>query len=281
MAQQPRPQVSKPSADTPTEQLTVISPAQPAESNTPGLTINKVLAGAGAAATSAVLGSFFGAAGTVTGAALGSMVVTLATAVYNHSLDRTRDTVTARIKHSGGPRMERTGRAEVAAPRGTPERKTGPTRDLIPPTEPPTPAARPKQRIGVLAAATVLLFALGMGVVTGIELIKGSTLTRGQNGTSIGQLISGNGAPAPTTEAPTTESPTTTSDTPNPTTTPSAKPTTGGAPQQAPSVEPSIPNPNLTPAPVTLTPTTGPTPGPTKSGTSQPAPPASPGLGRS
>ena len=44
------------------------------------LTVNKVIAGAGAAATSAVLGSFFGAMGTVAGAALGSVfsaVVTL------------------------------------------------------------------------------------------------------------------------------------------------------------------------------------------------------------
>jgi hypothetical protein len=81
------------------------TPAPPAGSDAPGLTINKVLAGAGAAATSAVLGSFFGAAGTVTGAALGSIVVTLATAVYHHSLDRTRDTVTARIKNSGRSRM--------------------------------------------------------------------------------------------------------------------------------------------------------------------------------
>ncbi|MDT7672106.1 MAG: hypothetical protein QOD82_8 [Pseudonocardiales bacterium] len=277
MPRQPRHRVSKPSADIPTEQLTV-PPAQPAGPNAPSLTINKVLAGAGAAATSAVLGSLFGAAGTVTGAALGSMVVTLSTAVYNHSLDRTRDTVTARIKHSGGPRMGRTGRAEVPAPRDAPDRETDPPGDLTLPTEPPAAAARPKQRIGVLAAATVLLFALGMGVVTGIELIKGSTLTRGQHGTSIGQLISGGGPPTTAIEAPTTESPTTTSATPSPTTTPSEEPTTGGASQPVPSAGPVVPNPNSTPAPVTLTPTTGPTPGPTKSGTPQPAPSAGPSL---
>jgi hypothetical protein len=257
--------------------LTVLTPAQHPEPNVSGLTINKVLAGAGASATSAVLGSFFGAAGTVTGAALGSMVITLATAVYNHSLDRTRDTVAARIKHSGGHSVEK--RVEAAAPRGVPAGKTGPAVDFTTPEEPPGPVTRPKQRIAVLAAATVLLFALGMGVVTGIELIKGSTLTRGQNGTSIGQLIKGGGAPATKTEAPTTESPTTSSATSSPAATPSSEPTKSGASQPVPSHDPVVPNLKVTPAPVTLTPTTGPTPGPTKSGVPQPKPSTGPGPG--
>jgi hypothetical protein len=249
-----------------------------AESNSPGLTINKVLAGAGAAATSAAAGSFFGAAGTVTGAALGSMVVTLATAVYSHSLDRTRDTVTARIRHSGGPRLGKPRHLGAPDTRDAPESTADPSQDLLLPTDPPAPAARPRQRIGVLAAATLLLFALGMGVVTGIELIKGSTLTRGQHGTSIGQLITG-GAPAPATEAPATDPSTTTSATPVPTTAPSVEPTTGGASQPPPSTGSVIPIPNSTEVPITLTPTTGPTPGPTKRGTPQPAPSAAPGLG--
>ena len=62
------------------------------------LTINKVIAGAGAAATSAVLGSFFGAMGTVTGAAVGSIASTMVTAFYEHSLNRTKDTVAARLR---------------------------------------------------------------------------------------------------------------------------------------------------------------------------------------
>ena len=44
------------------------------------LTVNKLVAGAGAAATSAVLGSFFGAMGTVGGAALGSVFSAIVTA---------------------------------------------------------------------------------------------------------------------------------------------------------------------------------------------------------
>jgi hypothetical protein len=46
------------------------------------LGVNKLIAGAGAAATSAILGSFFGAMGTVTGAAVGSIASTVVTSVY-------------------------------------------------------------------------------------------------------------------------------------------------------------------------------------------------------
>ncbi len=62
------------------------------------LTVNKVLAGAGAAATSAVLGSFFGAMGTVTGAAVGSIASTIVTGLYEHSLNRTKETLNAQIR---------------------------------------------------------------------------------------------------------------------------------------------------------------------------------------
>ena len=53
----------------------------------PDLTVNKVLAGAGAAITAAVLGSFFGVAGTVVGAAVGSVASTIATSLYERSLN--------------------------------------------------------------------------------------------------------------------------------------------------------------------------------------------------
>src|SRR3954471_10809191 len=86
----------------------VADPPKPAD-----LTVNKVLAGAGAAATSAVLGSFFGAGGTVLGAALGSVVSTLATAIYQHSLDRTRETFRARIRLPSGRTVDVTGSADV------------------------------------------------------------------------------------------------------------------------------------------------------------------------
>lgn len=156
------------------------------------LTVNKVLAGAGAAATSAVLGSFFGATGTVFGAALGSVASTVATVVYQRSLDRTRDTLVARVRV---PRRRQqtevsdapTVRLEVPRPRESPEAATTQLRV--------EPALRRPRRIWLWAGATVLVFVLGLLVVTGLEWAKGSTLTTGQSGTSVGRVI----APPPAT----------------------------------------------------------------------------------
>lgn len=60
------------------------------------ITVTQIGASAGAAATSALGASFFGAGGTITGAALGAVISTVAGAVYNRSLesagDRLKDT---------------------------------------------------------------------------------------------------------------------------------------------------------------------------------------------
>src|SRR5215212_2270215 len=90
--------------------------------------------GAGAAATSAVVGSFYGAAGTVLGAALGSVVSMIATTLYQHSLDRTRDTVKARIKLPSGRTVDVAGKVEVPAPRVAAAGETGRARVYVTPT---------------------------------------------------------------------------------------------------------------------------------------------------
>jgi hypothetical protein len=61
-------------------------PTAAAPAKAPELTVNKVLAGAGAAATSAVLGSYFGATCTVASAALGSVARAAATTLYHRQL---------------------------------------------------------------------------------------------------------------------------------------------------------------------------------------------------
>src|SRR4051794_17518302 len=88
-AQPRRPAVLRPPGSGPT--ASPPSAAPPARKG--DLTVNKVIAGACAAATSAVLGSFFGALGTVAGAAIGAIASTIATSLYEHSLNRTQDTV--------------------------------------------------------------------------------------------------------------------------------------------------------------------------------------------
>lgn len=185
----PRPGPPRPTPDGPPE---AVPPAK-------DLTVNKILAGAGAAATSAVLGSFFGAAGTVAGAALGSVASTVAATIYQRYLDRTRDTLVARIR-PGRPGSGAVSPTEstIPMPRVPAEGET--VRLRVEPVVPP-PAAR--RRWMLWAGATVLVFVLGLLAVTGIEWVKGSTLTSGDSGTSVGRVLGENrGSPTDTTLTP-------------------------------------------------------------------------------
>ncbi|NMI01935.1 hypothetical protein, partial [Pseudonocardia acidicola] len=214
--QPPRPQPPVPPAQAVGPAATVAAPAaEPeAKAKAPDLTINKLVAGAGAAATSAVFGSYFGAAGTVTGAAVGSVITTLGSTIYQRSLDRTRDKVKAKIKLPSGRTVEVTrdaaagpGGADPAtvrmpAPRISPEgRPTGvpPRPGVGVPARQVSPALdsgrklRPRQ-IAVMSGVTVLIFALGLLVVTGVEWAKGSPLSGGDSGTSVSRVFSGSTA---------------------------------------------------------------------------------------
>jgi len=178
------------------------------------LTVSKVVAGAGAAATTAVVGSVFGADGTVVGAAVGSIVSAVAAATYERSLDQTRKIVTTRVRR-GGEDVEITQvmsadalAAEVTQviPVQRPATGAHPTGSIA-------PAVRPRRaRWPFFAGAAVLIFVVGMLLVTGIEFFTGGpVLSSNQSGTSVGTLLrEGPGAQsAPTTEEATpTASPT-------------------------------------------------------------------------
>lgn len=196
------------------------------------LTVNKVIAGASAAATSAVLGSFFGAMGTVAGAALGSVFSAVVTSVMQHSLDKTRDTVKAHIKLPGGGTVKVAGTTEVPAPRPAGDARTRvfvtpgdqateiisavPAVDAGPPTS--------RRRLLVMTGFTVVVFAIGMLAITGLELVKGSPLNTSSSsstsqrsgGTSLGSVFRGSNSASTetstkstTTSEPTSEEPTT------------------------------------------------------------------------
>jgi len=163
------------------------------------LTISKVVAGAGAAATTAVAGSSFGADGTVVGAAVGSVVSAVATVTYERSLDRTRKMVVARVRPRGGGGVEITQvmptealateamssevTQVIAVPRpgGAPGHAwaagaNGPTRATADARvgEPVAPVPTPRRtRLPLLAGATVVIFLVGLLAVTGIELLAG------------------------------------------------------------------------------------------------------------
>jgi hypothetical protein len=214
-----RPAASVPQAATPA----AVAEAEPAaEESKPDLTMTKVIAGAGAAATSAVMGSYLGAAGTVGGAALGSVVTVVGTSLYQHYLERTRDTLGARIRLPSGRTVSVTEQVEVPAPRSALDADAAPTQVLVTPVDgtagtgrrgpaaggrsggrDPAAAApvvahrRSGGRWVMVGAAVVLAFLIGMLAVTGIEWLKGSTLNSGQSGTSVERVIEGNrGAPS-------------------------------------------------------------------------------------
>ena len=197
------------------------------------LAVPKLAAGAGAAATSAVLGSFFGDMGTVTGAALGSVFSAVVTWVYQRSLERTGQTVKAKIKLPGGRTVNVSGKTEVPPPIA-PGGETGQARVYVTPngvadrptevmsavpgatTVAPTVAAgkpNSRKRLLVLTGFTVVVFAIGMLAITGIELVKGSPLSKTSSststsgrsgGTSLGSVLGG-GSNAASTESSTTE----------------------------------------------------------------------------
>jgi hypothetical protein len=156
------------------------APAPPAKTE---LSPTKVLAGAGASVTSALLGSYFGADGTVVGAAFGSVASTVAATFYQRSLDRTRDTLVARVRRS------RAGSADAAA-EADPEMTIrlppiGADGSVEPVLDEPAPRGR---RWALWAGLTVLAFAVAMAAITGIELAKGSTIA-GNEGTSVGRVV--------------------------------------------------------------------------------------------
>ena len=190
------------------------------------LTVNKVVAGAGAAATSAVLGSYFGAMGTVGGAALGSVFSAVVTWLYQHSLDKTRDTVKARVKLPGGRTVKVASTTEVPAPRAAGDGST--TRVFVTPGDqatevisavPAVDAGAPKsrRRLLVMTGFTVAVFAIGMLAITGLELVKGSPLNTSSSstsqrpgGTSLGSVLGrSNSASTETSTKSTTTSETT------------------------------------------------------------------------
>ncbi|MGH3527246.1 MAG: hypothetical protein ACRDQI_02720 [Pseudonocardiaceae bacterium] len=157
-----------------------------------------VAAAALAAVTSAVLGSQLGAAGTVIGAAGASVVTTVGTAVYQTSLERSRQ------------------RVRTLAQRNRPST-----------TAQPEPAHRSRRfvalRWGAVIVGSLGAFLLAMTVITGFEWANGHAVGGNGKGTTIGQVI--NDQPGPPTPATPPPSPSAPTPTPTPTETPTETPT--------------------------------------------------------
>jgi hypothetical protein len=179
----------------------------------PDIKLSQLIAAALAAITAAFLGSRLGVAGTVIGAGVASIVSTVAGALYQHSLDRTGHSVRSRVTQA------RTGQLDNPA---DPVASTVEETVLV---RPPT-APRRRPRWGVAAALTALVFVIGMGAVTGVELLKNGPISGGDNGTTIGSLFGQPTQRSTTTPPPTTPSPSTTTTPPTTTAPPTTTPTT-------------------------------------------------------
>lgn len=161
------------------------------------LEINWVNSAGGAlgAISSALVLSSLGAAGTLVGAALGSLCITVGGAVYSHYLRLTRDRVASQALVA-----RRTGRVRELAYAGTVVQPEDPRR-----TEDPGHADRPDEEGSVgqvlqglpwkrIAVVSTALFAVAMVLIVAFELSTGravSTYTGGTSTTSVGTSIPG------------------------------------------------------------------------------------------
>lgn len=159
------------------------------KTDTDNIRTSQVLAGALAAVTAALLGSTMGVAGTVVGAGLASIVSTVGGALYLRSIQRTRDGVrTVRAKVVG-----RVGGATVMVSPADPDDPPAPGEE----TSSESPPAPRRLRWPTLVAGSVLAFTLGMLAITGVEWVKGESLSGGA-GTTFGSIVkrdNGNSTP--------------------------------------------------------------------------------------
>ena len=172
------------------------------------LRVPKLLAGALAAVSGAVVASFFGIEGTLIGAALVSLLVAPAEALYTHSLASAHRVARRSL-------VRRVGEQAGASQEGTSQAHPQPIR---------------WQRVAVAAVAA---FGLAVGAITGVEAVANQPLAslvgsrpRPEGSTSVGAVVDGADSPAPpatrapaTSTAPSGPAPTTTAPVGVPTTT--------------------------------------------------------------
>jgi hypothetical protein len=233
----------------------------------PMISTTQLMSSALAAVTAAVVGSRLGIAGTLIGAAAGSVIGTAGTAMYAHWLDRTATRVRTVVRL---PTVRRDGSADITEILATEDDATlvQPSRaaQTLDPADRPVAATassrQPTWRTVTLAA--VATFAVSIGSITAFEAIAGepvSSLTGGDsgNGTTLGRAVEADPLPVVHTD---------------PTTSPTTPPTTD--PTTPPTTDPTTPPPTTDPTtpPPTTDPTTPPTEPTTPPPTTQTPPPA-------
>jgi hypothetical protein len=231
----------------------------------------KTIAGALAAVSSAVLLSTLGAAGTIIGAALGSVIATVGGALYSQGLARSRE----RLAQAQSLALRRVGIAQAEVRRANRHQGDDPAVDAhlahaderlgeakaelgAIADEPPAVGWRerlvvlPWKRISLVAAG---LFATAILAITAFELLAGesvSSITGGTDGDG-GPTITRIGGGSDTSRDPRAPS----DDTATPSGEPSSEPSDEASPTDEPTDEPSeSPSESTTPTPSPLAPTT-------------------------
>jgi len=203
------------------------------------LSVAKVLGSAFAAVTAAVVTSFAGVAGTVVGAAVVSVVATVGTAAYTHSLNRAKERM--RTVQAAQGRVRAGGAGGAGGSTTT--------------TPAPAPSRTPRLATWAVAGAAVLVFLLSMGAVSAFELVAGRPLSsllgrhHDRSGTSVGRVFGGGSAARKVPSKPPSTEPST-KPSPGARISPSAGPSVGVVPSPAPAPSPSGPvRPSRSPAP--------------------------------
>jgi hypothetical protein len=214
-----------------------------------GVSAFQVVGSALAAVTAAVFASHFGVGGTVTGAAVGSVIATTATAIYTNSLRRANEKLlTLRVLEGRVPRRSGPADPSVAEPAdGATGVMGGSEVTASVPATTASTASTAAHRRWVMAATVLGVFLIAMATVTVVELAAGRPLSslfgggHDKGGTSVGGVLGGGGAPvtrpSPTPSPTPKPSPTTRpspSPSPSPTATPSPTPTPSASPTKAP-----------------------------------------------
>lgn len=185
---------------------------KPAEEETKGLGLSptQIAAGAGASITSTVVASSAGIGGTLFGAAAGSVVSTVAAALYAHSLKRGAKRLSAVIPvnaPAGATAVPgRDSTKVMTSPIPGDDTKVLPTR--LDPRKPKGPRFDIKldRRFWIkIAIAAVGMFVLVMGIITGVELLTAKPVsalvgnTHSTGSTTLGTVTTGSSS---TTEVP-------------------------------------------------------------------------------
>ncbi|HZS21354.1 MAG TPA: hypothetical protein VFA63_10235 [Pseudonocardiaceae bacterium] len=222
---------------------------------TSDLKLSRIAAAALAAVTTALVASKLGAEGTLIGAAAASMITTVATSLYQTSLERSQQRVRSLAQRSRTAHP-----TAVATLPGRGEFVDGRRHDA---EQPPGRSGRSARwRWAAVALGAFGGFALAMMVITGFEWASGQAVGGNGKGTTIGQVVrdqSGPQRPSTPPAGPASQTPTETpTDTSEPSPTQTTAPTGGTSVERSPTQTTSD---TPTPSPTTPPPLIPPLPG--------------------